>query len=372
MARFNLPDINFFEKDPDEIESNILFYINEKTGMALTNADPRRKFVEALVEYIVLERNYLDYSFKQNLLAYAEDEFLDHKGEEVETTRMDAKAAQTTMEFVLESDRVDVLTIPEGTRFLVGEETFFATDETVVVPVGQTTVQVTATCLETGEVGNGYLPGEITNLVDPLPWVKEVKNVTTSSGGVELENDDQYAERIRIAPESFSVAGPELAYEYWAKSASQEIVDVYAYSPSDGVVDIRVLLQNGDLPSQELLDEVLEICSDKTKRPLTDKVTVNAPETVSYDVDVKYWISESNSSVLTTIQQQIESAFNEYLAWQKSKLGRDIDLSELIARLKEAGASRVAVNSTMYIQVEKYQVAQEDTTNLTFGGLSDD
>lgn len=371
MARFNLPEINFLEKDPDEIEQSILFYLEEK-GFSLSIADPRRKFVQALVEYIVLERNNLDYALKQNLLAYAEDEFLDHKGEDVFTKRLDASAAVTTMELTLEPDRVDVLTIPEGTRFLVGEDTFFATTKTVVVPVGQNTVQIEAVCTEEGEVGNGYLPGEITTLVDPIPYVKEVRNITVSSGGADVEEDDQYAERIRIAPESFSVAGPEKAYEYWAKTASQDIQDVIVLNPSDGVVDIRVLLKNGELPSQELLNKVLEICSDKTKRPLTDKVIVNAPEIVSYDVDVTYWVSEANASVLTVIQDQINEAFRAYLTWQKSKIGRDVDLSELITRLKNAGASRVDVKSEMYVQIERHQIAQENTVNLQFGGLSDD
>lgn len=371
MARFNLPDIDFLGKDPDDIERDILFYINEKTGLTLANADPRRKFVQALVAYIVQERNNLDYALKQNLLAYAEDEFLDHKGEDVETPRLGDSAAVTTMEFLLEEGRVDVLTIPAGTRFLVGEDTFFATNEVVVVPVGQNTVQVKAFCTETGEAGNNYLPGEITNLVDPIPWVKEVKNITVSSGGTDIEDNDAYADRIRTAPESFSVAGAEEAYEYWAKSTSQEIADVYAYSPSEGVVDIRVLLQNGELPSQELLDRVLAVCSEKNKRPLTDRVTSGAPDIVNYDADVQYWVLSSNQAVLQSIQKQVQAAYEQYLIWQKSKMGRSIDLSELIAKLKDAGAYRVAINSPMYQKVEKYQVARERSTNLSFGGMVD-
>ncbi|KYD02628.1 hypothetical protein B4102_0222 [Heyndrickxia sporothermodurans] len=372
MNRFNLPDIDFLEKDPEDIERDILFYIEEKTGMTLTNADPRRKFVQALVLYIVQERNNLDYAIKQNLLAYAEDEFLDHQGEGMNTPRLEYKSAFTTMEFVLEEARVDVLSIPKGTRFLVGENTFFATNELVVVPVGQNTVQLIASCLETGEIGNGYLPGEITNLVDPIPWVIEVKNITVSAGGVELEDDDPYAERIRTAPESFSVAGPEGAYEYWAKSVSQEVVDVVVESPSECVIDIRVLLKDGKLPSRELLDKVLATCSDKSKRPLTDKVSVNVPDQVLYDVDVQYWVSETNAAMLASIQEEVNQAFNDYLVWQREKMGRAIDLSELITRLKNAGARRVAINSPMYKKLERHQVAKENITKLNFGGLTND
>lgn len=370
MNRFNLPDINFLEKDPDLIERDMLFHMESK-GFVFSNADPRRKFLQGLVLYITQERNNLDYALKQNLLAYAEDEFLDHKGEEVSTPRLGEKSAVTTMEFILEEGRVDVLSIESGTRFLVGENTFFSTDSTVVVPVGQHSVLIPATCLEAGEVGNGYLPGEITNLVDPVPWVKNVRNISVSSGGAEVEENDPYAERIRMAPESFSVAGPEGAYEYLAKSTSQQIVDVVVLNPSDGVVDIRVLLRNGEIPSQELLAGVLKVFSGKLVRPLTDKVVANGPDIVLYDADVQYWVLDSNESVLISIQEKVNAAFQDYLKWQKEKMGRDVDLSELIVRLKKAGAYRVMVNSEMYKNIEKHQVAKENNAILTFGGLTD-
>lgn len=372
MNRFNLPDVSFLEKDPQIIESNLLSYIQSKTGITLSNADPRRKFVQAFVLYVTQERNNLNYALKQNLLAYAEDVFLDHKGEDVLTPRLESQAAVTTMEFILEEGRVSVLIIERGTRFLVGKNTFFATEETIAVPVGQHTVQIKAYCTEKGAVGNGYLPGEITMLVQPLAWVKRVRNVTISAGGVDVEEDDPYAERIRIAPESFSVAGPEGSYEYWAKTASQQITDVKVSSPSPGLVDIRVLLQNGELPSQEIIDKVLEVCSNKSVRPLTDSVTAGAPETISYDADVEYWILASNASVVASIQQQVEQAYQDYLIWQRSKMGRDIDPSELIARLKKAGAYRVAVNAPLYQLIEKNQVAKEGFADLSFGGLIDE
>lgn len=371
MNRFNLPDINFLEKDPSIIEREILFHLESK-GFNLSNADPRRKFAQAFIPIIVGQRNNIDYALKQNLLAYAEDEFLDHKGVEFNAPRLEDKAAVTTMEFILEVDRVDILPIPAGTRFLVGEDTFFATDKTVVVPKGQNIVYVPTTCTEKGEKGNGYLPGEITNLVDPINWVKEVRNITESSGGIEVEENDPYAERIRMAPEAFSVAGPEGAYEYWAKTTSQEIVDVVVLSPVEGTVDIRVLLKNGELPSQELLNQVLTVCSDKRVRPLTDKIEVNIPDIVNYDADVEYWILEKNAAVVSAIQEKVNEAFQGYLKWQKEKMGRDVDLSELIARLKAAGAYRVIVKSGMYKKIEKHQVAKENIANLTFGGLTDE
>lgn len=254
----------------------------------------------------------------------------------------------------------------------MGEDVFFATEKITVVPVGQHRVEIFTICTETGEIGNGYLPGEITNLVDPIPWVKSVKNLTTTSGGAELEENDSYAARIRLVPESYSTAGPDGAYEYWAKTTSQQIADVKALSPSPGVIKILVLLKNGEMPSQELLNEVLAVCSDKKVRPLTDKVTATGPEIVTYDVSVQYWVLESNAALLNSIQAAVTNAFQEFLKWQREKMGRDVDLSELIVRLKAAGAHRVAVNSPMYLKISSEQVAQDNLADLDFGGLTDE
>lgn len=368
--RFNLPDLNFFEKEPGLIEREMLLHVEEKTGLTLQRADPRRKFLQALIPFVSVERNRLDHKLKQNRLAYAEDDTLLHMGMEMSTEKLEAKAAITTIAFILEEDRPGTITISAGE--LVGEEPYFAIDENLIVPVGENIVTVGATCVEKGEIGNGFLPGEISSMVEPLPYVKSIQNTTISSDGVEEETDDAYAERIRLAPESFSVAGSELAYIYWAKSTSQEIVDATADSPVEGEVDIRILMRDGRIPTEEEIKLVEETISHKKVRPLTDMVTVGAPTVIAYEAVAEYWIGSKNATISTIIEGQVNTAYQEYLVWQREKMGRDVDLSELIARLKRAGASRVAVNSEMFIEVGKTEVAHPKLTSLTLRGLADD
>lgn len=370
--RFNLPDIEFLAKDPELIEREMLLHVEEKTGLILQRADPRRKFLQALTAFVTLERNRLEFAMRQNRLAYAVENALEHMGIEMSTERIPAKAAKTIFAFVLEDARPEEdYIIPAGTLISVGN-VFFATDTELIIPTGENVGTVGGTCTETGEVGNDYLPGEISTLVNPLPYVKFVKNTTVSSGGNEEESDDAYAERIRLAPESFSVAGPELAYVYWAKTASQKIADVVVDSPEEGVVKVVVLMEDGQLPTDKDIAAVEEVLSKSDVRPLTDKVIVSSPEVVEYEAVAEYWISKSNETIASIIRSQVEEAFQEYLDWQRSKLGRDVDLSELIARLKQAGASRVSINSTMYIEVAKNQVAKETVANLTYRGITDD
>lgn len=370
--RFSLPDISFFDKSPDVVETEMLTYVEEKTGISLSNSDPRRKFLQGLALFVSQERNKADYGFRQLILAYAEDDFLDHKGVDTLTTRLPATPSTTTIEFILEEERVSALVIEAGTLFLVGSDTYFETTEVRVVEVGVNTVNVDAQCTVSGEIGNGYLPGEISKLVNPLNWVKSVSNITTSSGGTEIEDDESFANRIRLAPEKFSVAGPNGAYKYWAMSTNQNIVDVEVWSEAPGTSNITVLMKNGELPEQEVLDKVYDFLFQNDIRPLTDNVKVIAPEVIEYTPLAEYWISEKNATMVTAIQSKVEEAYQEYLVWQKEKLGRNIDLSELITRLKNAGAHRVIVNSEMYQVIEKHQVAQDIEGILTFGGLTDE
>lgn len=369
MARFNLPDIDFVEKDVEEIESEIVAYYEQITGNTLSDIDPRRIFIKALSYGFFLQRNQIDYTAKQRLLAYAEDDFLDHLGTDDDVTRGEPTTATVTVRF--EVNPVENSVIPAGTTMKVGDDIFFESSDDTLVTLGMQTVDIEMKCTETGTIGNGFLPGQITSLVTPIPWVSKAYNITTSSGGTDWEDDDTYAERIRQAKEAYSTAGPEGAYEYLAKSANQLIIDVSVTSPSANVIQIRPLLENGDIPDEEVLKQVAEACNDREKRPMTDKVEVLAPEIVTYDINVTYYISDENNSLLDSLKSAIEDSVQEFIVWQKSKLGRGIDTSELIAKMKNAGAYRVQVDSPTpsYIAIEETQVAQEGNVTVTFGGI---
>ena len=86
--------------------------------------------------------------------------------------------------------------------------------------------------------------------------------------------------------ESFSTAGPINGYIYWTKSVSPAVADVAVTSPEPCVVDVRVLLQNGQQATSGVLKEIEDALNASDIRPLTDKVTVSAPETVAFDLSL--------------------------------------------------------------------------------------
>ncbi|BBB91064.1 MAG TPA: baseplate J/gp47 family protein [Methylomusa anaerophila] len=367
----DLPSISFTDTDAGNIEASIITMYESISGRTLAQGDPVRLFLQSVAAIIIQQRILIDYSAKMNLLAYSEDDYLDHIGILVGVTRLVASAATTTLRFTLSAVQPQAVTIPAGIRATTPNGVVFQVTMATDIPAGSLYADAPAECMVTGTSGNGYVSGQVNQFVDPLPWIQSVVNTTETAGGSDIESDDSFRSRIQQAPESFSVAGPDGAYIFWAKTASGLIVDVSVRSPAPGEVEIRPLLVGGELPGPEIIEAVYDICSDKKIRPLTDKLTVLEPEVISYDISLTYYINRDNATTSLAIQSAVNQAVIDYVTWQKSKLGRVINPTELIYRMRSAGGSRVEVAAPVYALIETYQVAIAGSVLVNFGGLVD-
>lgn len=340
-----------------------------QTDFKLYPGDPRRLFLEAVALMITQQNALIDLTGKGNLLRYAGEDTIEDIGwlYGPRADRLQPSAALTTIQFTLSTTRPTVTTIAAGTRLAVGN-IVFATTENLNIPVRALVGTVTAQCGTTGPAGNGFLPGQINTLIDRDPFVAQAVNITESAGGADLEDLESYRLRVRSAPESFSVAGPDGAYEFWAKTAHASIADISVWSPEPGHVNVVPLLEGGEMPTTEVMDAVSEILSDRTRRPLTDYVRVLAPEPVPYEITATYWIDLADAAKATTIQAAVADAVEEYRLWQRGKIGRDINPSELHRKIMNAGARRVVIDSPVFKVLEQGQVAQENLIDLRYGG----
>lgn len=101
-------------------------------------------------------------------------------------------------------------------------------------------VEVPTSAVSNGTKFNGYAAGTITTLVDLIPYIESVTNLTETAGGDDGEpyttdGDNRLRERIRLAPAKRSTAGPEQAYIYWVMTADSSIVDAKAVSEKETV-----------------------------------------------------------------------------------------------------------------------------------------
>lgn len=372
MRLNDLPDIEFVSADEQEILAEIINLYTSITGRTLTQGDPVRLFLYVIVLIVVMLCNKINYTGKQNLLRYAEGSNLDHLGILVGVERMGEKFAITTMKITLSEARDVATIIPAGTRGTAGDNVFFAINHDVSILAGTIDAEAAASCTVAGTVGNGYLPGEINKIVDPIPYVAKMVNITTSEGGADIETDDSLREAIREAPEGFSVAGPVGEYIRIAKRASTLIVDVSVTTPKPGQVLIVPLLNEGGIPGEEMLKIVETACNERSVRPLTDQVIVKAPDIVKFNVEVTYYINRADEAQSISIQSGVAKAVNDYVIWQKSKLGRDINPDELISLIKKAGAKRVFIASPNFQVIEENNIAIAENVSVILGGMEDE
>ncbi len=368
----NLPDIDFITKDSEKIKSEIIRDFEEAAGRTLYPGDPLRLLLLTFAKYFTLLRNNIDLSAKQNLLKYADEGFIENIGALVGVERETAKAASVSVKFTLSEKQESTVVIPKGTRVTCNNKIYFQTIKEGEIKAGEVSVILKAECTEDGDIGNGYYEGQINKIVDTFGYFVSVENVTLSSGGADIEDIENFRERILTAPEKFSCAGPSGAYEYWAKTANQDIFDISVSSPEAGVVEIIPLMKNGEIPTSEVLESVKEICCADDKRPLTDNVLVSAPEKIYYDINVKYYISKSDTTSGVTIRKKVSDAISNFILWQGEKLGRDINPSRLIQSVMEAGIKRIEVLSPEYKIIEYNQIAVNENLQVIYGGVEDD
>ena len=363
-----MADFDFVETDSAKIYTAIIGKLMDYCDEPLYPGDERRIIGEGLVMVLTALYSEFNDSMKQRTLQYARGVVLDAIGDRYGVKRADPASAYATFRFSVSAAQDENIIIPAGTRVTADGIVYFETQETAVLPATETSVDILGVCTSGGSDYNGYSIGSIATLVDLIPYIASVSNITATAGGDDGEpynqtGDDKYRERIRLAPASLSTAGPESAYRYFVLSADPDIVDAAIVCPEDepNTVNIYPLMTGGELPDEETLQKVLDVLADDV-RPMTDKVQAFAPEVVEYAVEIKYYCTKDNeASTIQTIEGE-GGAIDQYNEWQTAALGRSINPDQLrrfiLAPSEGSGALRVDVVSPTYTELSKSQVAR--------------
>ncbi len=359
---------DFVEIDSAKIYTTVIGSLMDHCNEPLYPGDERRIFGEGIVALFVSLFSLFNDKAKQRTLRYARGPVLDAIGERYGVIRADPTGATAVFRFSVAAAQNENIIIPAGTRITSDGTVYFATQETTVLPAWSTYVDVSAMCTTGGSEYNGFSVGTVTVLVDLIPYISKVENITISAGGDDGEpydevGDDKYRERIRLSPATQSTAGPESAYRYFVLSADPGIIDVAVDCPEDQpcVVNLYPLMEGGALPNEEVLQKILDALADDV-RPLTDKVNALSPVAVEYQVELKYYCTkEDEASTIETIEGE-GGAIDKYNEWQSAMLGRDINPDQLrrfiLAPATGTGAMRVDVVKPTFAELAKTQVAK--------------
>lgn len=287
----------------------------------------------------MLLRGAIQYAFEQSLVEYANAPALDELGVLVGVSRLGAAPASCTVRFSLVAGHGAVV-IPAGTRVSTTDgAAIFATSVSTPVAVGVAFVDIVCEATANGAFANGYAVGTVSVIQDPLAYVSTASNINASAGGADLETDDQLRERIKLAPASFSVAGPFGAYRYWARTANANIIDVAVVTGVPGTVLIYPLMNDGQPTPQQVLDDVAGACSAEDRRPLCDTVVVSSPTRVDYTLEVELTLYYTADAA--TVLAAVESALQTLVDSLRTRLGRDVIDTQIVAAAQIAGVYRV-------------------------------
>lgn len=333
--------LSFFDTTAEALYKSYVDKLQSLTGEKMYEGDERLVFAQCFFTVIVALFNSFNEAAKARMLRYAYGEILDAIGEFRNCKRLQPSKASCVVSFSIPSIRNTSVSIPKGTRVTADGSIVFETVEGATISVGEKTVEVEAVCQKGGSFANGVPVGALSTMMDNVAHVSGCSNTTISSGGNDGEpypydankypdgddgtGDNRYRERIRLANSAFSTAGSEDSYIYWAKSASAEIVDVRVISDkAAGTVELVVMTESG-VPSEDVKEKVLEVCSAKDVRPMNDIVSVSAPEEISYDIEIDYTVMDGDQNKAIDSITGEGGAVERFTKHIFSRLGRDIN-----------------------------------------------
>lgn len=178
--------------------------------------------------------------------------------------------------------------------------------------------------------------------VPPVPEVKE--------------QDDPYRERIQLAFEGLTTAGPRNSYILHARNASGLVMDATAESPSPCCVTVTVLSSEGEgVASPELLATVAAELDDEDVRPLADFVTTQSAQIIRYRVDAILHMNSAGPEADASLAE----ATRRLAKWinPRRRLGVEVARSAVDAQVHVAGVSRVELPGWVDLAPTKEQAA---------------
>lgn len=361
--------LQLLDANPQNILNDFMKQLEEEYDEKVFEGDKRYMFLSTLSYIISVLNAKSNLAFNQNFLSEAYGIGLDMYGANLNTPRLGSTKSVVKVKFTLAQERANNYIIPKGTRVTTPTQQIFATKVEAVIPKGKLSVEVDCQSIGVGAIYNDIQIGEITQLVDPLAFIQAVINTTVSSGGSDPEADEAYRERLKIAESQYSVAGSVLAYKYWTLKADPLIIDALITTPNPGEVDIKPILQGGELPEEVNLQRVREMFNKNINYPNTTKLTISTPEVLEYDIELTYYINKDNKQIESDLKTAIEKSVEEFIIYQKTNLNIYLNPDDLRKMLLNAGAYTVNITKPEFDKSASGKLTKVRTKNVSYGGL---
>lgn len=186
---------------------------------------------------------------------------------------------------------------------------------------------------------------------------------------LEGETDTALRERVVLADQGNSAAGPEEWYEFHARSASALVRDVAVYRTGLGPeLAVAVLSsEDGGVPSEALLSSVREAVTSPSVRSINDIVTVVSGVTTIVNVAAEVWLLPDTP---VTVFDGLEQGLRDGLT-AEGGFGFDVNESWIKAKLMASGVAKVRLTTpSADVVIAGNAAATFGTVTLTYMGRS--
>lgn len=353
-------EIHYIDYDPDEIWGDMMTAYVEAGGDILYPGDEKEILLRSAQAIIVHMLAGVDNALRMQTLRYAVGDYLDLIGEMHGVERKPAEPSKFSVS-IQENTTGRTTMLFAGTQLTYdGTITYHTLYDVILRGRGDSTiVAVESDIYGEQAILSTFDPLE---LVEPNPEISSVYVASSSSGGANAETDDSYRERIRTYGFSSVTAGPSLQYENIAKSVDDRIVDAKALNGGAGVVEVYLVINSGNISF--IAPAVRDALSADNVRPLTDTVSVQGGEELTYDLTIQYTRSGA------MVESDILKAQEEYVAWQNNHLGRPFNPDRLVAAIYQVGATRAVISEdstfddgeAVYTEIEEHQYCRGTIT----------
>lgn len=190
----------------------------------------------------------------------------------------------------------------------------------------------------------------------------------TDDTPAQMESDQRLRRRVLLAIEAYSVAGPAGAYVYHALTAVPTLRDADAVFESPGRVTVVIMNTVEDpIPTADQSSTVALALSDQKVRPLTDMVSVVAPDVIEVDIVAELTIYPGPDGAL--VAEQARSRLNSWLK-EMAFIGRDLRRSAIFSRLHVDGVMSVhLISPTEDVVVGRRAVVKVRSVDVTIAGV---
>jgi uncharacterized phage protein gp47/JayE len=313
----------FVTAEAGRILERLKGFFEEETGRTVSPSQAEMYLLETAAYMFAIRAAEDQQGFENCFVAWAQEPFLEARGAGRNIERLQARPATTTLRFEAENAALARIRIPAGTRISdPAGQAQFRTLDVAYIEVGQTFADVSAEATLAGSFANGFPPGSLSALVDPVPGIHLVASLTETGNGAEIEDLSRYRARVALA---FERVGEGLSKERYLTDVlgwNARCIAVDIARPQPGYVHIHPLMDTG-APNPEELASLMAVF-DESNVHQGDFIQVFAPEAHVFGFTLALTLSypEAEAAARTAVQVVLDD-------WTQS-LGGYIAPSELI------------------------------------------